>query len=114
MEAPTVKELLSHPIVREAIETAWSDSLAGDPANRHEEGGWSYVDTTSGEISIRRAPRGLQAEILLGSPPLFPGLMIVGIFHTHPNPSSEGWDSGPSDADRRADDRDGVPDLIRA
>jgi proteasome lid subunit RPN8/RPN11 len=57
---------------------------------------------------------GVQAEINLDSPAEVSGAVVVGIFHTHPNPTSEGWDSGPSEADRRADERDGVPDLIRA
>jgi len=39
---------------------------------------------------------------------------VVGKFHTHPNPSSEGWNPGPSAADRAIDKRHGVPDLIRA
>jgi len=42
------------------------------------------------------------------------GHIVVGVFHTHPNPSGEGWEPGPSEADCYADERDGVPDLIRA
>jgi proteasome lid subunit RPN8/RPN11 len=50
----------------------------------------------------------------LDHPPVVRGSVVVGLFHTHPNPSSEGWTPGPSEEDRRADERDGVPDLIRA
>lgn len=114
MRAPTAADLLANPTVRLAIEEAWVASLADDPINRHEEGGWIYMDIATGEISTRRVPPGLQAEIHLESPPEVTGAVVVGIFHTHPNPTSEGWYSGPSEADRLADERDGVPDLIRA
>lgn len=40
--------------------------------------------------------------------------MVVGKFHTHPNPTSEGWDPGPSGADKKVDAVHGVPDLIVA
>ena len=37
-----------------------------------------------------------------------------GYIHTHPNPTSEGWDPGPSDADQEVLAHLGVPGLIRA
>jgi hypothetical protein len=114
MQAPTSAELLANPVVRQALDEAWIASEPNDPQNRHEEGGWIYMDLTTGEVSIGRAPRGTQAEMILDKVPEVPGAVVVGIFHTHPNPTSEGWDPGPSEADRRADERDGVPDLIRA
>jgi hypothetical protein len=114
LRAPTAADLLNHPMVRQAIEEAWRDSLPDEPMNRHEEGGWIYLETTTGEIQIRRAAPGRQAEVILENPPEIRGAVIVGVFHTHPNPTAEGWDGGPSEADRRADDRDGIPDLIRA
>jgi proteasome lid subunit RPN8/RPN11 len=52
--------------------------------------------------------------LILDNPPAIPSAVVVGVFHTHPNPTAEGWYGGPSEADRRADERDGVPDLIRA
>jgi hypothetical protein len=114
MRAPTAAELLGHPTVRQAIEEAWQDSLPQDTDRRHEEGGWIYLNVTTGEIRVRRAPAGLQAELSLENPPEVSGAVIAGVFHTHPNPTAEGWYGGPSDADRLADERDGVPDLIRA
>jgi len=42
------------------------------------------------------------------------GGWIVAKFHTHPNPSSEGWMTRPSASDRAIDARHGVPDLILA
>ena len=112
--APTADELCNHPVVRAALAQAWTDSLPGDRDNRHEEGGWVFLDTATGDVSVRRASSGAQSELKLDRPPLVPGSVIVGVFHTHPNPSWEGWQTGPSESDRSADERDGVPDLIRA
>ena len=111
---PTATDLLNHPIVQRALEQAWTDSLSHDAVLRHEEGGWIYMNLTTGEISIRRAPAGLQAALDLSSPPGVPGCVVVGKLHTHPNPTSDGWDPGPSAVDRVVDARHGVPDLIRA
>ena len=110
---PTASELLADPIVVQALDQAWEDSQSDDPANRHEEGGWIFMNLTTGELTARRAARGEQAAIDLSQPPRGEGL-VVGKFHTDPNPSSEGWESGPSESDRIVDDRHGVPDLIRA
>jgi hypothetical protein len=114
MQAPTATELLNHPTVHQALEEAWVDSLSTDPVQRHEEGGWIYMDTTTGAIGVRRAISGGQAMIDLTGPPLIASCVVVGKFHTHPNPTAEGWNPGPSEADRRIDDLHGVPDLIRA
>lgn len=70
--------------------------------------------TTTGEITVRHQTAGQQASIDLSRPPLVPGSVVVGKFHTHPNPSSEGWTPGPSRRDRQVDALHGVPDLIRA
>ena len=71
------------------------------------------MNLTTGKFAVSRAQRGKQAAIDLSSPLRFDGV-LVGKFHTHPNPSSEGWNPGPSEADDVVDDRHGVPDLIRA
>ena len=111
---PTVDELRQHAIVLQALEDAWLDSFPDDPARRHEEGGWIYIDLKMGQLSVRRAPSGLQAELELGDPPPVPDCVVVGIFHTHPNPTDEGWDPGPSDVDEVVHDHLGLPGLIRA
>jgi len=113
-EAPSAAELQANPAVQAAIEAAWLDSLADDPVHRHEEGGWIYLYPSTGEYSIERARRGHRAAINLNRPPEFPGRFVVGKFHTHPNPTAEGWAPGPSVSDRIIDDQHGVPDLIRA
>ena len=111
---PTGSELGIDAVVRWELERAWNDSNPHDPETRHEEGGWIYMNLLSGEITVRRAVAGQQSEVNLADPPHVSGHVIVGVFHTHPNPSAEGWEPGPSEADRFADERDGVPDLIRA
>lgn len=112
--AVTAEELLGKAEVQAALEEAWKDSQADDSAKRHEEGGWIYQHTTTNAITVRRAPAGKQKCINLNSPPSVADSVVVGEFHTHPNPTSEGWVPGPSSTDRRLDERDGVPDLIRA
>ena len=111
---PTADELRKDAVVLAALELAWTDSQADDSTQRHEEGGWIYMNLTTSEITVQRAPRGQQHAIDLDNPPLFSGATIVGVFHTHPNPSAEGWYTGPSEADEENDARDGIPDLIRA
>jgi hypothetical protein len=114
MDAPTISELLADPTVIQALEDAWADSLPGDSARRHEEGGWIYMDTTTGIITVWRAAPGAQSVLDLSAPPMVSGSVVVGTFHTHPNPSADGWDPGPSTDDTRSAHLLGVPCLIRA
>jgi hypothetical protein len=112
--APAASELLAHPEVVQALAEAWADSQVFDPTNRHEEGGWIYLDLATGVIGTQRASAGARSRLPLGNPPLMPNHVIVGTFHTHPNPASEGWATGPSTQDQRAARYTGVPWLIRA
>lgn len=114
MDAPTAAELLTSPIVQDALASAWRDSLAHDPLLRHEEGGWIYMDVATGQIQVQRVSPGRTSAINLSAPPVIPGSVVVGKFHTHPNPSSEGWHPGPSPGDIHTDALHGVPDLIRS
>src|SRR5207253_1923112 len=113
-QAPTAAELAADPVVQSALSQAWIDSDADDPAHRHEEGGWIYLDTRTGAIAIRRAQGGILDELDVGNPPLIADSVVVGVFHTHPNPTAEGWLPGPSLDDVEAHARLGVPGLIRA
>jgi hypothetical protein len=112
--APSIAELLNDPTVLRALEDAWNDSLPDDPGQRHEEGGWVYADVTSGTLSIRRASAGVRASVDLNLPPLVLGSVVVATFLTHPNPSSEGWETGPGAGDTASAVLFGVPCLIRA
>ena len=112
--APTTSDLLRDPTVQRALDEAWHDSLADDPARRHEEGGWVYCDITTGAIAIRRTPAGGQAELDLSAPPQVTDSVVVATFHTHPNPSAEGWKPGPSGEDSHLAWLLGVPFLVRA
>ena len=47
------------------------------------------MDIMTGEISVRRQVAGRQASIDLSRPPILPSSVVVGKFHTHPNPSRE-------------------------
>src|SRR5438105_14923179 len=95
-QAPTADELIADPFVLAALAEAWIDSRPNDSTRRHEEGGWVYLDLATGVICTRRAPTGAKSGIELGGPPLVAGSVIVATFHTHPNPSSDGWNTGPS------------------
>ena len=89
MQAPTAAELLYELVVRQALKQAWNDSLPGDPVQQHEEGGWIYMDNTTANVVVRRAPAGAQTTLDLSTPPVVPGAVVVATFHTHPNPSAE-------------------------
>jgi hypothetical protein len=114
MIAPTIIELLNDMTVLKALEDAWADSKADDAAQRHEEGGWIYMDLATGQLLAQRAPAGGPATINLNHPPIIADATVVAKFHTHPNPISEGWQPGPSAADKKSAARHGVPSLIRA
>lgn len=111
---PTASDLLADPVVQAAMQQAWIDSLPGDPVARHEEGGWVYMETTTGQVSVRRAPTGTGDSLDLGNPPVIPASVVVGTFHTHPNPTDDGWEPGPSPNDRYWAQVSGVPWLIQA
>lgn len=113
IKAPTAVELLSAPRVLQALEQAWNDSSPESATQRHEEGGWIYMDA-NGNLHVRRAPAGGQASLDLRKPPIVPGAVVIATFHTHPNPSADGWEPGPSATDTFLARRVGVPFLIRA
>jgi hypothetical protein len=72
------------------------------------------LGVSQGLFVTRRAPSGTRSRLSLANPPILAGHVIVGTFHTHPNPASEGWATGPSGQDQRAANYTGVPWLIRA
>src|SRR5215207_10681991 len=98
-DAPSAADLEANSVVQAALASAWTDSQPHDPIHRHEEGGWIYLNPSTGLIEVRRAPRGVVDEISLSSPPEIEDSFVVGKFHTHPNPTAEGWIPGPSPQD---------------
>jgi hypothetical protein len=109
MDVPIATDLLAHPAVIAAFAAAWADSLPDDPALRHEEGGFIYVNAASGDITVRRATPGRRRDLNLSQPPELSGWFLCATYHTHPNPVALGWDPQPSAEDRREADLSGVP-----
>ncbi len=110
--APTADELLQNRNVQQALCEAWENSLPEDPGLRHEEGGWILMNPWSREITVAWAESGSHHEIDLTPPASLSRTILVGKFHTHPNPTSAGWEPRPSLADSMIDWQHGVPDLI--
>src|SRR6266478_1014377 len=96
VKLPGGQDIALHPVVTQALDEAWLDSLHMDPDLRHEEGGWIYQDETTGNLKVLRAETGEQSSIDLANPPFEHGCVLVATFHTHPNPTSDGWYGGPS------------------
>ena len=67
-----------------------------------------------GAAAHRAGRLGRDRRQRLDKPPLVAGSLVVGKFHTHPNPTADGWLPGPSPSDIVIDAVHGVPDLIRA
>lgn len=109
MDAPTADELRANPIVQAAFDAAWADSFPDDPALRHEEGGYIYLNPATGDVTARRAPPGTRKSVDLSRPPRPTGYYLVATYHTHPNPVADGYDPTPSDDDVREADGSGVP-----
>jgi hypothetical protein len=114
---PTAAQMAADPTVSAAIAQAWTDSQAGDPDNRHEEGGWIVQDTRTGALSVVRWPKGTGSSINPGAPPQIPCSRVVGEFHTHPNPpvdeDGNTWEQGPSAGDENAANALGIPGIVR-
>jgi hypothetical protein len=108
-EAPPATELQANAVVQAAFAAAWADSLADDPALRHEEGGFIYVNATTGDVDVRRAPPGGRDSLDLSSPPRLADCFLAATFHTHPNPTARGWDPTPSSEDYTEAEDSGVP-----
>jgi hypothetical protein len=108
---PTGEQLANSRVIQRALRRAWRDSGYGTPQT-HEEGGWIYQNPFTGRIATIRATSTGQAHIDLRNPPQMPSFNLIGNFHTHPNPTSEGWDPNPSGDDVRLEFRRNVPGVI--
>ena len=104
-----------------AMEAAWgaSSPFPGDPKSRHEEGGWFYMNLLTGSISVATT-KGDQSSINLGGAPEQADSVVVGYFHTHPNPSTQPdengvvWQGGPSSSDLGLAAAIEVPAFVRS
>jgi hypothetical protein len=87
-DRPELRALADDPIVSAAIDRAWAQSLE----TRREYGFWIIRDST-GSISISEweTERG---QTFIVVPPTPDG--AIAMFHTHPNPVSEGYYPGPT------------------
>jgi hypothetical protein len=94
-EAPSATDLMQHPAVQAAFAAAWADSLPDDPAQRHEEGGYIYVNATTGDVLIRRAAPGQRRELNLSHPPELQDCFLVGRDLPHAPESDCDWLGSP-------------------
>jgi len=109
---PDVGQLAGNAAVQDAIARAWAASFLPNGAVI-EQGGWVYWNPKSGDIQTRLATGGDQSSLeALGNPELIPGWIVVGTFHTHPNPLSAGFKIEPSSSDRWFGFLRGVPGLV--
>ena len=109
MDAPTASELQANPVVQAAFAAAWADSFADDQTLQHEEGGFIYSNSTTGEITIRRAAPGGRDFIDLSFPPAVLGAYVVATYHTHALRPRGPITAEPSDDDRFHAVDSGVP-----
>ncbi|MGH9944051.1 MAG: Mov34/MPN/PAD-1 family protein, partial [Pyrinomonadaceae bacterium] len=108
--APTVKDLLKDPLVKNALNQAWSDSQTGTK-NYHEEGGWIYANNNNNSLTIIRAAPGTSnsmPSMRTDMTPMVLGSRLVAWFHTHPRGTPS-----PSEADKRVTKALGVPGITK-
>src|SRR5437868_15274381 len=98
-EAPSASELEANPVVQAAFAAAWADSFPDDPAMRHEEGGFVYINPDTADVIVRRVPPGDLRSLDLSSPPDVTGYFVVATYHTHPRLIADGGDPDPSNED---------------
>ena len=109
MDAPTADELRANPVVQAAFVAAWADSFPDDPVLRHEEGGYIYMNPTTGGVTTRRALPGGRDYIDLSFPPNVPGALLVATYHTHAIPPHGTIVAEPSDVDHELAVGSGIP-----
>lgn len=123
----TVADVINDPVVQDALDQAWADSLEGTP-DEHEEGGWvqqcRQPAGTGGGYSyytqiIPWAPGDVDSMPDPGPPPQDGSCRTVASFHTHPGPANANPDVDEfanhieSDADAMTAGANGIPGIIR-
>jgi len=114
-QSPTGKQLTEDAVVKSACEAAWADSNvnASNPNDWRENGGYIFMNLVSGQVSTARVPSGNWGGLNLPGPEIkdIPDdSIVVGVFHTHPNPDGAGTCE---DHDVQKSKIDGVPDVVR-
>jgi RHS repeat-associated protein len=125
---PDLQALAENPVVAQGIDAAWSASNPdGPPDSRLEHGFW--ISSSDGTVSIQPFPiSGATGSQMTPGPTPGTGLLgriwnfftggvntdAIAFFHTHPNPASEGWFTGPSPADVSFAQSRNLPGIIQS
>jgi uncharacterized Zn-binding protein involved in type VI secretion len=75
---PDLEKLTKEPVVRDAINNAWNQTLA----DGNEHGGWIFRDPNTNQLSVQMWPTGgpsSSGPTEIGAPP-----NAIASFHTHP------------------------------
>lgn len=123
---PAVDEVRADATVRAAIEQAWTDSNPNaaevppnpGPSIKTEQGGWIVWNCLTERYRIVRVPAGTRDGLptIVGTRPnVRHPEHLVAWFHTHPNTVAEGYNQGPSPADRAyTQNQARVPGIVRS
>jgi hypothetical protein len=120
---PFLSELMRDASVLDQINRAWRDTNADvrPIIMASEQGGWIYMDMTTGRLTFRRKDNPLgppttdgtnqrgYLTIDLNNPPTVAGSVVIANFHTHPSDPF----TGASDPDRQLNSGYGVPGIVR-
>jgi hypothetical protein len=116
--APSAADLIANSVVQRTLDDAWRASKVGAGlGNRHEEGGYIFMDVFTGAISTVAAPPGPTGPLLamnLPTPSPPREQICVATYHTHPNPE-EGFAQKCSEPDEPLKFKiNGIPGIIRS
>jgi hypothetical protein len=99
---PELEKVANDSVVEAAIQKAWNARNPNGPGKKQEKGFWIMRDDKTGALSVTHFPdNGTNDTLTPGPVPIQPGTTVVAFFHTHPNTGAEGYESGPSPADRK-------------
>lgn len=76
--------------------------MATIQSRKHEYGCWVIRNTGTSALRWHDWPVGRRDESTPPNANIGPNEEVIGEFHTHPNTGEEGYDKGPSQADRTA------------
>jgi len=136
--APSGATMIADAVVGAAVGAAWTASApaitiwpehdpaapVGHPCNPpvgaapavgagHEEGGFIYLNSITGDLATRSVAAGAQASLRLSGPSVVTDSIVVGGYHTHPNVGVCWGAPFASGADINWATNNGVPLLLR-